>query len=127
MSLKERFIEMFDQDRNLPIEIPVYRIANEVMNEILKAIKFWNQHGTQKNTLYVTRAINDLSKPYGTTKSVPLNDTNVQNNNEITKIKNGIDSFKQYLLNKKTNATPEVIKLIDDLNETFYWAVESIS
>ena len=118
---------MFDSDRNTPIELPLYRIADEVLKEIVKAIYFWNDFSPSKNQLLINRAVTNLSTSYGTTKTIVSDTTNVQLDDVLTaKIKNGINAFKDYLNAKLNNSkTPEEKRIIQDLIETFKVAIEN--
>jgi hypothetical protein len=118
------------QDRNLPIDLPLYRIAPEVTKEILSAVDFWQKFSPVKNTLLVNRAITNLTQPYSTTNVTISNSANSQSNDNkqaIDKVKNGINAFKQYLQSEKNKATSqETIKLISDMMDTLSIAVESV-
>ena len=118
---------MFDSDRNLPIELPLYRIPNEVKKEIEFSLKFWDHYGPGKSSTLVERAFSSLSIPYGTTKSITNDVSNAINSNpQITKIKDGVEAFREYLIVKLMNAETDEIKcLLHSINETFKVAVDN--
>ena len=125
-------INMQDPDRNTPIEIPLYRISDEVKNELFRALSFWNQFATNKNQIFIERAASDLKNPYATTKSILASTaatTNIKSDSFASiKINNGIIAFKKYLLDEKTKTlTSEQSKLLNDIIETFYLAIESVN
>lgn len=117
---------MLEQDRNSPIETPLYRIPSEVMNEIAKAMNFWDKFSSDKNQTLVSRVLSDLTFPYATTKTFASSPGDV-NPIDLSKVKNGIDAFKNYLQSKdKSSSRPEERKLISDLISTFEIAIESV-
>jgi Cu2+-containing amine oxidase len=118
---------MENPERNTSIEVPLYRLANEVKNEILKAMNFW-QYSPIKNEILTSRAIIDLTNQYSTTKDSITDVTNNINDSDFFRVKNGIDSFKSFMENIKNNSknTLEEERLITNLISTFEVAIESV-
>lgn len=115
-------------ERNLPIKIPTYRIADEVRNEIARAMAFWSQYGPDKSDVLISRVLDNLSTPDGISTAISPNIivANVpiltQSASAIDKLKNGVQAFRSYLESKTSADT----KLIADMLSTFEIAIESV-
>ena len=96
-------MENQNPDELPPIVTGLYRIPNEVLNEIINALRMWQNFSSTQDQILVEMAWNCIKKPYSTTNEPnPINKINQINNKPLTlgqnnQLKNSIQDFKSFL------------------------------
>ncbi len=88
----------------------LYRLSDEVIDEISKAMVFYNKHSIIKNPILIERAGRDLSNVYTTVNNLetkePVKNNLPDTDNALAKVnlQNTLEAFNQFLDKALQNA-----------------------
>jgi hypothetical protein len=86
-------------------QINLYRLSNEVINEIYQALLFYGKHSITKNQVLIERAFRDIGNIYSvvdnksnsTTVTAPTNSNANENPLAAIALQNTLQAFEQFL------------------------------
>jgi hypothetical protein len=104
--------------------ISLYRISDEVKNELVRALNFWNVASGSKNPLLTELIIRELKVPYTTTDMI--NASTSDNTTPNIRLHNGVVAFKQQLQKYLDTDNKEINDVASNLISTFKLCIEDV-
>lgn len=120
------------ENLNYQLDISLYRISDEVKNELVRALNFWNVSSGSKDPMLTALIIKELKAPYATTNMIDKSAIGGNGEEqapfiENPRLRNGVVAFKQQMLQYLDKANSQEAKdLIKNLITTFEIAIESV-
>jgi len=116
-----------DESENFNEKMPnisLYRISDEVKNELVRALNFWNVASGSKNPLLTELIIRELKVPYTTTDIINI--STPDNTTPNIRLHNGIVAFKQQLQKYLDTDNKEINDVARNLISTFKLCIEDV-